>query len=130
MLSLTGLVPWPGDDHTRDKGAFDALRHQVQGAKAAMTSSGFDALMDRVCRGLGFCGGVVDDRSVHVTDFIPEEGSVTADAFVDMVFLGDGMDPAHGPERWQHIKAQIRAAFVTHMGAEAVDARLLRWSDR
>lgn len=89
----------------------------------------FDALMHEVCGGLGFCGGRSGDRAVHVTDFIPDEGTVTADEFVILVFLGDGMDPARDPERWQHLKDKIRDAFVRHMGAEAVDAQLLRWSN-
>ncbi|HEV2746109.1 MAG TPA: hypothetical protein VGW34_02280 [Allosphingosinicella sp.] len=91
--------------------------------------SGFDALMHRLCAGLGFCGGRAGDEPVHVTDFIPMEGMVTADEFVDLVFLGDGMDPQVDRERWEPIRSRIREAFVEHMGAEAVEAPLLRWSD-
>jgi hypothetical protein len=91
--------------------------------------NGFDPLMKRICVGLGYCGGMSGGQPMHVTDFIPKDGVVTADEFVDMVFLGDGMDPAHERSRRQHIADQIREAFVMHMGTEAVDARPLRWSD-
>lgn len=84
--------------------------------------------MERICPGLGFCGGSVDGDSVHLTDFIPETGAVTADQFVDLVLRGDGVDPACHPFSNKLI-SQIRQAFVDHMGSEIVDARELRWSD-
>lgn len=89
--------------------------------------TGFDALMHVVCPEWGFCGTIKDGRPLHVTDFIPERGPVTADQFVSWVFLGDGMDPDAGPHRWQRHKDAIKAAFVEHMGSEVVDASLLRW---
>lgn len=90
--------------------------------------AGFDALMHDVCVGWGYCGGVVDGEPLHVTMFIPETGIVSADQFVDWVFRADGMDPAAEPGRWQPHKDAIKAAFIKHMGGEAVDARTLRWS--
>jgi hypothetical protein len=84
----------------------------------------FDALMQRLCVGLGWCGGIVDGRKCSVMDFIPSEGPVSADQFVDWVIRGDGGDPATTPKSW---KTHIRAAFVLHMGGEVVDASRLRW---
>ena len=83
--------------------------------------------MDRICVGLGFCGGSVDGESVHVTDFIPKSGIVTADQFVDLVLLGDGVDPVNHPFS-DSLIGQIRQAFIDHMGAEPVDASELRWN--
>jgi hypothetical protein len=54
---------------------------------------------------------------------------VTADQFVEWVFLADGMNPNVRPEKWQRIKDAIRAAFIEHMGGEIADAKALRWSD-
>ncbi len=88
---------------------------------------GFDALMDEVCVKLGFCGSVKNDQPLHVGMFIPDEGTVAADQFVDWVFLADGMDPAAEPARWEPLKRQIRAAFIRCMGGDLVDASALRW---
>lgn len=88
---------------------------------------GFDALMCIVCPEWGFCGTIKDGRPLHVTDFIPERGPVTADQFVTWVFLGDGMDPDALSHRWQRHKDAIKAAFIEHMGSDVVDASLLRW---
>ena len=87
---------------------------------------GFDALMDEVCVGLGFCG-TVKDYPLHVTHIIPTSGPVTADQFVDWVFLADDMNPNVDRERWAPIRHKIRAAFVKFMGAETVDATMLQW---
>lgn len=90
---------------------------------------GFDALMQVVCAGWGYCGSIHRDGTpLHVTLFIPDEGPVTADQFVEWVLLAARVNPNSEPERRQRHKDAIRAAFVEHMGGEAVDARLLRWS--
>jgi hypothetical protein len=54
---------------------------------------------------------------------------VTADQFVEWVFLADDMNPNSEPEKWMRHKAAIRAAFIEHMGAEVVETSRLRWSD-
>lgn len=87
---------------------------------------GYDALMHEVCVGYGYCGCMKDGKSIHVDDFIPSEGPVTADQFVEWVFLADNRNPNLGPEAH---KRAIRAAFVKHMGEDVVDAKLLNWSD-
>ena len=94
-----------------------------------MTKTGYDALMDEVCVGLGFCGCIKRGRPLHVGRFIPSSGPVRADQFAEWVFLADDMNPNSKPERWEKVKAKIEAAFVRHMGADVVDAGLLRWSD-
>ncbi len=63
---------------------------------------------------------------MHVTLLIPPEGSVTADQFVEWVFLAENWDP-NSSAAWQH-KDTIRAAFVEHMGAETVEASALQYS--
>lgn len=91
--------------------------------------TGYDALMERVCVGLGFCGCVKHGKPLHVDDFIPPSGPVTADQFVEWVFLADNMNPNADPKRWDPTKQGIKAAFIEHMGGEVVDAKALRWSN-
>lgn len=90
--------------------------------------SGYDALMDDVCVKLGFCGSIRGGQVTHVDFIIPPNGPVTADQFVDWVFLADGMNPNSDAEKWQPIKDELRAAFLKHMGSEIVDAGQLQWS--
>jgi len=47
----------------------------------------YNALMYEVCVGRGWCGGIVNGQPSHVDDFIPESGPVTADQFVDWLFM-------------------------------------------
>lgn len=96
--------------------------------RRGMTKTGYDALMHEVCAVWGFCGCIKESRPLHVDFLIPPEGPVTADQFVEWVFLADNLNPNSEPERWKRQKAAIRAAFVEHMGAEVVDARRLQWS--
>ena len=89
--------------------------------------TGYDALMDRVCVGLGFCGCIKRGKQLHVSDLIPPDGPVTADQFVEWVFLADNMNPNIDPKRWNPIKKLIRAAFIEHMGVEIADAKSLKY---
>jgi hypothetical protein len=91
-----------------------------------MAKSNYDALMDVVCVGWGFCGCIKRDKPLHVSDLIPPEGPVTADQFVEWVFLADDMNLNHDLDKWQRYKDAIRAAFIEHMGGEIVDARMLQ----
>ena len=90
--------------------------------------TGYDALMERVCVGLGFCGTIKNRQPLHVDLIIPPSGPVTAEQFAEWVFLADNVNPNSASERWQKLKGQIRAAFIEHMGGEVVDAAELRWS--
>jgi hypothetical protein len=91
--------------------------------------SGFDKLMHGVCVGWCFCGSVkAKGTPLHVTMFIPDDGPVTADQFVEWVFLADNLNPNVEPERWQRHKDAIRAAFIEHLGGEVADAKQLRES--
>jgi hypothetical protein len=65
---------------------------------------------------LGYCGCIKDGKPLHVADFIPDAGLVTADQFAEWVVLADNMTPSANP----HLK-DIRRAFVRHMGADAVN---------
>ena len=86
-----------------------------------------DSLRHEVCVGQGWCGGTVDGKPAHVDDFIPESGQVTAEQFVDWLFRAEGMDPVVDLELWQKHKDGLKTAFVRHMGADVVDASMLRW---
>ncbi|NEX94907.1 hypothetical protein [Caulobacter sp. 17J65-9] len=91
-----------------------------------MIKTGYDALWDVVCVTWGFCGCVKNDKPLHVDDLIPPSGPVSADQFVEWVFLADNLNPNSEPEKWQRHRAAIRAAFIEHMGGEVVDADRLR----
>jgi hypothetical protein len=87
----------------------------------------FDEMLREFCVRLGWCGGVKDGKALHVTDFIPETGPVSADEFVRWLIVADGFDPDQlsAPEvkRWI---PELKAVFVKHMGADVVDASNLR----
>ena len=83
--------------------------------------------MHEICVGFGFCGCIKDGRPLHINRFIPSAGPVTADQFVEWVFLADDMNPLSERKNWRDLKDKIRLAFVRHMGAEKVDATLLKW---
>ena len=83
-------------------------------------------LMNKVCVGLGFCGCMKNDKPLHVDDFIPPYGMVTADQFAEWVILADNLNPNLAPS--EHMRA-IRAAFIECMGADVVDATRLKWFD-
>ena len=94
-----------------------------------MVNDGYDRLMHVVCVEWGFCGCVKHNKQLHVDLLISFEGPVTADQFVEWVFLADDINPNSEPERWSRHKTAIRSAFVEHMGGDVVDASKLRWSD-
>jgi len=94
-----------------------------------MIRVGYGALVDEICLTWGFYGCIKDDQAVHVNLFIPPAGPVSADQFVEWVFLADNLNPNSEPARWRREKEGLRAAFVRHMGAETVDARLLCWDE-
>ena len=84
----------------------------------------FDGMMHEFCVGLGFCGCVKDGKPLHISDFIPETGLVSADEFVRWLIMADGLDPDQPSateirRRWI---PQLKAVFVKHMGADVVDA--------
>jgi hypothetical protein len=87
----------------------------------------FDTLMDDVCVKWGFCGCMKHDQPLHVSDIIPSYGPVTADQFVEWVFLADNLNPNDPAGNWRKQKLAIREAFVLHMGSEIADAADLRW---
>lgn len=71
---------------------------------------------------MGFCGCVKDGKPLHVHDFIPEEGTITADEFVEWVFLADDLDSSDGSTGWSTSGKAIREAFIKHMGGSEADA--------
>lgn len=87
----------------------------------------FDGLLHECCVGYGWCGSVSNGKPLHVTDFIPATGIVTADDFVDWLLVADGVDPKETSSRVKKWKTDLRAVFVKHMGADQVDASALQW---
>ena len=77
--------------------------------------------------GYGWCGSITNGESLHVTDFIPTTGVVTADEFVDWLLVADGVDPDVASSQVKNWKRDLRAVFVKHMGADHVDASALQW---
>ena len=87
-------------------------------------SKAYDKLLNEVCVRLGFCGSVVDDEPLHVDQFIPASGLVTAEAFASALFKAEGWDP-EGSAAHQ-FRPAICEAFARHIGAAEMDASLLR----
>ena len=80
--------------------------------------------MNEVCVGWGCCGCIKDGKPLHVDMFIPSQGKVSADQFVEWLFLAENLDPSLRPtSHWR----ELRAVFIKHMGSEVVDAKELRW---
>lgn len=107
--------------------AFDPLRSSGprQYANRMKQKAPYEALQHEVCVGLGFCGSVIDGKPSHVDDFIPDHGPVSADEFVQWVFLAEGTD-ANAVTATRHA-ASLREAFIKHMGSDTVDATRLKW---
>lgn len=87
--------------------------------------SAYEALQHEICVELGFCGSVIDGKPSHVDFFVPDQGSVSADKFVEWVFLAEGMNPLE--EVAIKNAARLRDAFVRHMGADVAEAGRLKW---
>lgn len=94
-----------------------------------MTQVGYDSLLHEACVVWGFCGCIKEGNPLHVDLLIPPDGPVTADQFVEWLFLADNVNPKSDPARWKRHEAALREAFVRIMGAETVDAKLLRGGD-
>lgn len=94
-----------------------------------MSETGFERLMNVVCVRLGYCGCVKDGEALHVTDFMPKHGSVTADQFADWVLLADGFNLDELSQAEREHREEIKAAFIEHMGREKLSAKHLRWGD-
>ncbi|MFL5240797.1 MAG: hypothetical protein ACJ8FY_01700 [Gemmataceae bacterium] len=87
----------------------------------------FDGMMHEFCVGLGWCGCIHNDRPIHVTDFIPETGPVSAEEFAKWLIMADGLAPDHlSPSEIRRWMPQLKAVFVKHMGADVIDASKLR----
>ncbi len=83
----------------------------------------FDGMMYEYCVGLGYCGSVIDGKPLHVTDFIPEAGPVSAKQFVRWLVTAEfGVDPGE----YDYSEFRLAAVFIKHMGADVVDASRLR----
>ncbi|MFK8251224.1 hypothetical protein [Ancylobacter terrae] len=89
--------------------------------------SGFDRLLLAACATYGYCGSLQDEGFVHVTDFIPERGRVTAEQFIDWLYMADE-EPCLGNTSAMMRREGLRSCFIAYMGSEIVDAHRLRYS--
>ena len=87
---------------------------------------GYNALMDEVCVGWGWCGSIINGEPSHVSQFIPNKGYVTADQFIDWLFQADGVDPHEDLAKWQKHIDGLRKVFIQHMGSDIVDVSQLK----
>ncbi|MEO0551146.1 MAG: hypothetical protein AAFZ91_14590 [Pseudomonadota bacterium] len=87
----------------------------------------FDGMMHEFCVEQGWCGSIVDGKALHVTDFIPENGPVTADEFVDWLIKADGLDPGEGSSQVKRWKSKLKVIFIKHMGSDCIEASTLAW---
>lgn len=92
-----------------------------------MNRTPYEAMMHEFCVDLGWCGALVDGRSQHVDDYLPECGEVTADQFVEWLVRADGEDPDSELCARRDWKAKLKSVFVKHMGAEVVSVESLQW---
>lgn len=74
----------------------------------------YDSLLNDVCVRLGFCGSVVHDEPLHIEQFLPQTGGLSADDFADALFKAEGLDPEGSEAR--RFRPSVRDAFVRHMG--------------
>lgn len=64
---------------------------------------------------------------MHVDDFIPDYGQVSAHQFAEWVMLADGCGPDSSPKFRARHKNDIIVAFIKYMGTETVPAQQLKW---
>jgi hypothetical protein len=90
-------------------------------------TNSFDGMMHEFCVKLGWCGSVKDGKQLHVSDFIPETGPVSADQFARWLIAADGFDPDQlSGSEFRLLMGQLTSVFIKHMGADVVDASNLR----
>jgi hypothetical protein len=101
------------------------VRELITGALMGRPNA-FDGMLDESCVKLGWCGCVKDGKRLHITDFLPETGPVSADQFVRWLIMADGLDPDQPTSEIRRSIPLLKAVFVKHMAADVVDASNLR----
>ena len=71
----------------------------------------YDGMMHDYCVMHGWCGGVVNGEALHVSDFIPEQGIVSADQFVTWLMKAEGANPSD-----LAVRKDLIRIFMKHMG--------------
>lgn len=87
-----------------------------------------DRLLWILCVEGGWCSGIVDDRPVHVTDLIPLSGTLTAEAFAELVLRAEGQTATH-PSAANELR-RIEAMFVDCFGQSSVDVAVFHRATR
>ncbi len=81
----------------------------------------FDGMMHDFCVNRGWCGGVVNGEALHVSQFIPVQGLVSADQFVTWLMKAEGFEPSD-----IILRKELISVFMKHMGRYKVEASELR----
>ena len=81
----------------------------------------YDGMMHDYCVNKGWCGGVINGAPLHVSDFIPDKGLVSADQFVTWLMKAEGVDPSDLP-----VRKELISVFMKHMGVYKVEATQLK----
>lgn len=64
---------------------------------------------------------------MHVTQFIPDNGYVSAREFSEWVMLADDCGPNSNCDFRDRHKKDIEEAFIKYMGSDVVPAKDLSW---
>jgi len=75
-------------------------------------------LAGEACSKLGFCGSVQNGKPSHITDYLPDEGVVTSDQFVEWILKAEGMGSIEQDQT--HAKG-LKALFFKHVGGDMLD---------
>lgn len=82
----------------------------------------FNGMMHEFCVARGWCGGTKDGKPLHVTDFIPDTGPVSADEFARWLVKAEKFDSDQLTAENSRLIRQLKEVFIRHMGADVVDA--------
>ena len=80
------------------------------------------ALLWKVCVVGGWCGGTADGEAVHVDDFLPSSGNISAREFAEAVIRGDGVPLDES--RWADTMAWLEKEFLAAFDVPSVEAKV------
>jgi len=86
--------------------------------------SPYEKLLWDICVNLGFCGGLVNGVPTHVSDLLPADGTIDAEAFAALAIQAEGgWDVDQARRRWSET---LEAKFVEHLGSREVPVGALK----
>ena len=98
------------------------VRSTIHPLPSEQAGAGFDALLEWLCPGMGYCGGPVDGEPRHLINYLPEAGEVAAEDFAHWAFLAEGHKVSRDEVLRHPHGAAIRDAFIHFMGRTHVGA--------